>query len=386
VTNSTDCDDTEASVHPNATETCNGIDDDCDNSTDEGVQNTYYHDSDGDGYGDAGDSTQACSAPANHVADSTDCNDNDGSIHPNATETCNGVDDNCSDEIDEGLSRPTTCGVGECAGNTGNETCTAGQWGNDTCDPYAGATQEVCDNEDNDCDGSTDEIFTDLGTECTNGEGACQQSGVMVCASDQQGTVCNAVPGTPSDEVCYDGIDDDCNGEIDDRCSVIYPTSSFTARLISEQNVLVGDASGHEGEAFNSSYVFIKEGTSDRGCLEFYIGSQSTASRVTLHVRMRNIDNPQTSMIELYDYRANGLANASDYYIDDDHDYMTEFSDDGDSGYHWQTIDITNTYNDNINLERAYMGILLKTERTNEWNARYDIWQGATSRYLTLSY
>jgi hypothetical protein len=320
------------------------------------------------------------------VANSTDCDDTNAAVHPNAAETCNGLDDNCAGGIDEGLSRSTTCGLGACAGNTGIETCTAGQWGNDTCDPDAGATAEVCDNQDNDCDGSTDEIFTDLGRDCANGEGACQRSGEMVCASDQQGTVCNAVAGTPSDEVCYDDIDDDCNGEIDDRCSVIYPTSSFTARLISGNNVLVGDASGHEGEPFNAGYVMIKEGTSDRGCLEFNINDQSTASRVTLHVRMRNIDTPRTSMIELYNYGANGLANASDYYHDLYYDYMTEFSDNGDSGYHWQTIDITNTYNNNIYLNRAYMGILLKTVRTNDWNARYDIYNGASSRYLTLSY
>jgi hypothetical protein len=50
-----------------------------------------------------------------------------------------------------------TCGVGECSGNTGEETCTAGTWANDTCDPYAGATYEVCDNLDNDCDGQVDD-------------------------------------------------------------------------------------------------------------------------------------------------------------------------------------------------------------------------------------
>lgn len=61
----------------------------------------------------------------------------------------------------EGETQPTTCGVGECAGNTGIETCDAdGNWINDTCDPLAGATAEVCDGLDNDCNGSVDDGIT----------------------------------------------------------------------------------------------------------------------------------------------------------------------------------------------------------------------------------
>ncbi|MEW5803163.1 MAG: CARDB domain-containing protein [bacterium] len=75
---------------------CNGLDNDGDGRVDEGVQNTYYADGDGDGYGNALRSIQACSAPFGYVEDNTDCNDTDQNIHPGAPEIpCNERDDDC---------------------------------------------------------------------------------------------------------------------------------------------------------------------------------------------------------------------------------------------------------------------------------------------------
>ena len=104
VDDNTDCNDGDASINPAAAETCNGVDDDCDGSTDEEVQNTYYRDSDGDGYGNPNDSTQACSAPADYVTDSTDCNDADAAINPGAQEIFDGIDNDCDGSIDEDLN------------------------------------------------------------------------------------------------------------------------------------------------------------------------------------------------------------------------------------------------------------------------------------------
>jgi hypothetical protein len=75
VSNDGDCDDTDGNVYPGATEVCNGVDDNCDGNVDEGVLQTFYLDSDGDTYGDAGTSTQACSAPSGYVSNDGDCDD-----------------------------------------------------------------------------------------------------------------------------------------------------------------------------------------------------------------------------------------------------------------------------------------------------------------------
>jgi len=91
-----DCNDYDETVYPGATETCNGVDDNCDGQIDEGLATTtYYQDSDEDSYGDPAVSLDACSQPSGYVVDNTDCDDSNSAVHPGATEVCNGIDDNC---------------------------------------------------------------------------------------------------------------------------------------------------------------------------------------------------------------------------------------------------------------------------------------------------
>ncbi len=98
-----DCDDCDPAFYPFATETCDGKDNDCDGETDEGVAITFYLDFDGDNYGDPNKSTQACTAPENYVEDSTDCDDTNSEINPGISEICNGIDDDCDGQVDEGF-------------------------------------------------------------------------------------------------------------------------------------------------------------------------------------------------------------------------------------------------------------------------------------------
>jgi hypothetical protein len=97
-TNGQDCDDSSSTVSPVATEICDGLDNDCDTSIDEGLAvNNYYPDTDGDGEGDEFASPVSdCTAPTNHVENSDDCNDGDGTINTSATEICfDGTDQDC---------------------------------------------------------------------------------------------------------------------------------------------------------------------------------------------------------------------------------------------------------------------------------------------------
>jgi len=80
---------------------------------------------------------------------------------------------------------------------------------------------EVCNGLDDDCDGTADEGFPGLGTECDVGLGACERTGIVVCTADGSGVVCNATPGVPGPaELCGTGIDENCNGAVDEGYSL----------------------------------------------------------------------------------------------------------------------------------------------------------------------
>jgi hypothetical protein len=209
----TDCADTDPSVFTGAPEVCNGVDDDCDTTVDEGF------DVDVDGWttcagdcddGDAATYTGApelcdgldndCDStiPANEIDADTDgyricandCADGDPAVNPGAPEVCNSIDDDCDAAVDEGFDVDVD-GYTTCAGD---------------CDDgaplvYPGAP-EVCNGVDDDCDTTVDEGFD------TDGDG------LTSCGGDCDDTEATTYPDAP--EFC-DAVDSDCDASLVDE-------------------------------------------------------------------------------------------------------------------------------------------------------------------------
>jgi parallel beta-helix repeat protein len=191
-----------ASPSSPSTEICDGVDNDCDGSTDEGNPG---------GGVPCGTDTGEC------VAGLTVCSGGalqcPGSVGP-APELCDGLDNNCDGTPDNGFDVGAACtsGLGVCV-RPGTKVCAPGGAGT-VCNAQPGEPLvEACNGLDDDCDGSTDEDF-DVGAPCSEGQGACFASGNRVCSRDQAGTVCNAAVGVPHAESC-DHIDNDCDGTVD---------------------------------------------------------------------------------------------------------------------------------------------------------------------------
>ncbi len=237
---SVDCDDAHATVNPDATEVCDGLDNDCDREIDEDAADatTFHPDADEDGYGDAETSETSCEAPEGATTDATDCDDADPTAFPGATETCDGLDDDCDGQVDEGASNGGRWYADEDGDTYGDpavssESCDGAEGyvadGSDCDDTDAGInpdSPEICDDIDQDCDELVDEDATDApawypdadldtyGDPAAPTEACEAPTGHVADATDCDDTDAAINPASP--EICSDG-DEDCDGLLNDE-------------------------------------------------------------------------------------------------------------------------------------------------------------------------
>ena len=237
---------------------CNGFD------TSGCISATACIDNDQDGYG----ACPNCGVANGCTYDGDDCDDSKSNVYPGAAEVCDSLDNDCNagtiDGSDESwYGQATSCGTGECAGNTGILECSGGVQV-DTCDPYEGAVPESCEDEtgydgkDNNCDEAID----------LNCDSYCDLDGDDYTArifplcpfylrGDCDDTNQNINPG--STEICNDGIDNNCDGDLDcddDECTGDYNCP------------VCGDGIIQQGEECDDGNLINEDGCSDTCALE----------------------------------------------------------------------------------------------------------------------
>ena len=215
-------------------ETCDGLDNNCDGSVDEGLTTTFYYDEDHDGYGTSSKTIQACSVPVNYSDNPNDCNDSNPNVHPDATESCNGIDDNCNGVIDEENAEGCTMyyydgdsdtyGTSDnkclCSGE-GNYTATvSGDCNDSNANIHPNAT-EICNGIDDDCDPSTSDGSGVQAPLNSNQNGVCQNS-VEYCSGGVWVDNYSNVPDYESEEITCDGLDNNCDGSVDEGLTTIF--------------------------------------------------------------------------------------------------------------------------------------------------------------------
>jgi large repetitive protein len=212
-----DCDDANAWAWNTSTpESCDGYDNNCDGQADEGLFSSYYLDSDGDGYGDPLSEVESCELVEGHVLDFSDCDDgNAWAWDYDAAESCDGYDNNCDGQADEGITQAFYADQdGDGFGDLLNYVT--------DCEQPEGY---IADNTD--CD--------DFDAAAYPGSGIYEQMPEL-CRRDADGdgygeespSEASVMPGTDCDdseasvfpsalEEWYDGVDQDCDGNDDDQ-------------------------------------------------------------------------------------------------------------------------------------------------------------------------
>ncbi|MFT6395353.1 MAG: hypothetical protein ACJAYU_000095 [Bradymonadia bacterium] len=246
-----DCDDDNPDVNPGQADICDGIDNDCSGQIDDNSADAtrWFRDIDGDGFPGEVDVLWACERPGaayveEELIDLIDCDDVDRDIFPGAAERCDGVDEDCDGVADNDPtdSLPYFADADEDgfgATDAAGEACFADHppatvLNNQDCRDDAGLfnpdANEVCDGEDNDCDGLVDDDDNSLDVRTAtrryfdgDGDGYGRSPAGVTCGEMFDDTVTDNTDCDDDDsssnplgvEVC-DGADNDCNDEVDD--------------------------------------------------------------------------------------------------------------------------------------------------------------------------
>jgi hypothetical protein len=273
-----DCDDGDGGVFPGAAEACDEVDQDCDAAVDEGVTSTFFVDADDDGYGDPASTAEACEVGEGFSESSEDCDDSDGGVFPGAAERCDEIDQDCDGDVDEDASDATTWytdGDGDGWGDDDGAVvaCAAPEGGlasGGDCDGGDAAVNpdasEACDAIDNDCDGEVDEAGAEDAAAWyadADGDGYGDPLVSEVACEAPEGFTADATdceddpdaggeihPG--AEEVCDDGVDNDCDGGAGDcRLEGVYSVPDGALLVYGETNndevggvIAGGDADG----------------------------------------------------------------------------------------------------------------------------------------------
>ncbi len=207
-------------------------------------ESVWWLDADGDGFGGE-DGVLDCQQPAGFVEAFGDCDDQDASVNPAASEVCDEKNNDCDARVDEdapGAREWYLDGDGDGYGlrSRSVESCStlpgyaslAGDCDDDdrAVNPEA---LEVCDGVDNDCDGSVDLAAVDRGTwyEDGDGDGYGDEDEPVSACTQPAGTAAGEADGVPFDcddansrihpaaeDTCGDGLDNDCDGAIGADC------------------------------------------------------------------------------------------------------------------------------------------------------------------------
>ncbi|MBI5196453.1 MAG: hypothetical protein HZA10_09035 [Nitrospirae bacterium] len=274
----------------------NGGTTDCnDNNPQEHPNQIWYQDIDGDGYSN-GNIIVQCSVPAGYktlselTAVSGDCDDYSALKYPEASDViCDGVDNNCDGIPDDGyVPVPTTCGIGACAA-AGTSSCQGGVMVN-TCTPGA-PSAELCDGIDNNCNGQVDDGLASIPTTC--GIGACAAAGTSSCQGGVMVNTCT--PGAPGTEgpfansTCSDLIDNNCDGltdASDSNCQpapadliityLFVPSTARSGLTITVKDTTKNNGTNPAGASYTKFYLSANA-VYDVGA-DTYLGKRSVAS------------------------------------------------------------------------------------------------------------